>query len=69
MKQKFSSPLTAEAEHAAATAYCAQIPWMKHTLFDYELHYDHIKIFCDNTSIIHMTKNANQHSKTKNIDI
>ena len=29
------------------------------------LHYDHVKIFCDNTSTIRMTKNANQHSKTK----
>ena len=42
---------------------------MKHTLLDYDLHYDHIKIFCDNTSAIHMTKNANQHSKTKHIEI
>jgi len=42
---------------------------MKHTLLDYDLHYDHIKIFCDNTSTIHMTKNANQHSKTKHIKI
>ena len=29
----------------------------------------YIKIFCDNTSTIHMTKNANQHSKTKHIEI
>ena len=42
---------------------------MKHTLIDYDLHYDHIKIFCDNTSTIHMTKNVNQHSKTKHIEI
>ena len=28
-----------------------------------------IALFCDNTSTIHMTKNANQHSKTKHIDI
>ena len=34
---------------------------MKHPLFDNNLHYDHIKIFCDNTSAIHMTKNVNQH--------
>ena len=42
---------------------------MKHTLLDHDLHYDHVKIFCDNISTIHMTKNANQHSKTKHIDI
>ena len=42
---------------------------MKYTFLNYDLHYDHIKIFCDNTSIIHMTKNANQHSKTKHVAI
>ena len=42
---------------------------MKHTLLDYDLHFDHVKIFCDNTSTIHMSKNANQHSKTKHIEI
>jgi len=32
---------------------------MKHTLLDNDLHYDHIKIFCDNSSTIHMTNSAN----------
>jgi len=41
---------------------------MKYTLLDYDLHFDHIKIFCDNISTIHMTRNANQHSKTKHIN-
>ena len=59
---------TAEAEYVVARA-CAQVLWMKYTLFDYDLHYDHIKIYCDNTGIIHMIKNANQHSKTKHIEI
>ena len=61
--------VTTEAELVAAGACCAQVLWMKHTLIDYNLHYDHIKIFCDNTSTIHMIKNANQHSKTKHIVI
>ena len=42
---------------------------MKYTLFDYDLHYDHIKIFYNNTSTINMTKNANQHSKTNHIEV
>ena len=46
---KFGSPLTSEVEYVAAGAYCAQVLWMKHTLLDYDLHYDHIKKFCDNT--------------------
>ena len=46
-----------------------QVLWIKHTLLDYDLHYYHIKIFCDNTRIIHMIKNAIQHTKTKHIEI
>ena len=58
-KQNSVALSTAEAEYVAAGACCAQILWMKHTLLDYGLHYSHIKIFCDNTSTIRMTKNAN----------
>jgi len=54
-------------EYVAAGACCAQLD--ETYSLDYDLHYDHIKIFCDNTSTIHMTKNANQHSKTKHIEI
>ena len=68
-KQNSVAFSTAEAEYVAAWACCAQVLWMKHTLPDYDLHYDHIKIFCDNTSTIHMTRNANQHSKIKHIEI
>ncbi len=31
--------------------------------------FDHIPIKCDNTSVIHLTKNPIQHSRTKHIDI
>ena len=62
-KQNSVALSTVEAEYIAAGACCAQVLWIKHTLPNYDLHYDHIKIFCDNTSTIHMTNNANQHSK------
>ena len=55
--------------NVAAGGCCTQVLWMKHTFLDYDLHYDHIKIFCDNTNTIHVTKNANQHRKTKHIEI
>jgi len=58
-KQNFVALSTAKAEYVAAGACCAQVLWMKHTLLDYDLYYDHIKFSCDNTSTIHMTKNAN----------
>jgi len=68
-KQNSVAISTVKAEYVAARACCAQVHWMKHTLLDYDLYYDHIKIFCDNTSTIQMTKNTNQHSKTKRIEI
>ena len=61
--------LTAEAKYVAAGACYTQVLWMKHTFLDYDLYYDHIKIFCDNSSAIHMTENVNRHSNTKHIEI
>ena len=52
-----------------AEVCCTQVLWMKHILLDYDLHYDHIKIFCDNTSTVYMTKKENQYSKIKHIEI
>ena len=68
-EKNFVALSTVEAEYVTTGAYCAQVLWIKHTLLNYDLHYDHVKIFCDNSSTIHMTKNANQYSKTKHIDI
>ena len=42
---------------------------MKQQLEDFELHYDHISIKCDNTSAINLSKNSLQHSRTKHIEI
>ena len=44
-KQNSVALSTAETEYVTAGACCAQVFWMKHTLLDYDLHYDHIKIF------------------------
>ena len=68
-KQNSVALSTADAEYVATGACCAQVLWMKHTILDYDLHYDHIKIFCGNTSTIYMTKNINTHSKIKHIEI
>ena len=53
----------------AAGNCCAQILWMKHTLVDFGLSYQSVPIFYDNTSIINLTKNPIQYSRTKHIDI
>ena len=65
-KQNSVTLWTIKAEYVAAVA---QVLWMKYTLIDYDLYYDHTKIFCDNISNIHMIKNVNQYSKTKHIEI
>ena len=36
---------------------------------DYDLHFDHILINCDNTSAINLSKNPIQHWRTKHIEI
>ena len=59
-KQNSVAFSTAEAKYVTVGACCAQVFWIKHNLLDYDLRYGHIKIFCDNTSTIHMTKNTNQ---------
>ena len=68
-KQNSVALSTAEAEYVAAGSCCTQILWMKQTLEDYDLRYDHIPIRCDNTSAINLTKNPIQHSRTKHIEI
>ena len=44
-KQNSVALSTIEAEYVATRACCAQVIWMKHTLLDYDLHYNHIKYF------------------------
>ena len=68
-KQNSVALSTAEAEYVAASACCAQSLWIKSTLEDYNEKILRTPILCDNTSTVHMTKNADQHSRTKHIDI
>ena len=43
---------TAEAEYIVAGLYCARILWMKQTLSDSDLSFEHVPIKCDSTSVI-----------------
>ncbi|KAL4388940.1 hypothetical protein GQ457_09G010430 [Hibiscus cannabinus] len=60
---------TTEAEYISEGSCCAQVLWMKQQLFYYEIDVGTIPIKCDNTSVIRLTKNLIQHSKTKDIEI
>nr|GEW16158.1 retrovirus-related Pol polyprotein from transposon TNT 1-94 [Tanacetum cinerariifolium] len=53
----------------AAVSCCANILWMKSQLTDYDIIYENIPIFCDNTSAIAISNNLFLHSRTKHIDI
>ena len=41
-----------KVEYIAAGLCCAQILWMKQTLSDFGLSFEHVLIKCDNTSTI-----------------
>ncbi|GKA62224.1 hypothetical protein Tco_0761743 [Tanacetum coccineum] len=58
-----------EAEYVAAAGCCANILWMKSQLTDYDIIYEKVPIFCDNTSAIAISNNPVLHSRTKHIDI
>ena len=60
---------TTKAEYIAASLCCVQILWMKQTLSDFDLSFEHVPIKCDNTSAISISKNLMQHSRTKHIEI
>ncbi|RVW90299.1 Retrovirus-related Pol polyprotein from transposon RE2 [Vitis vinifera] len=68
-KQNSVALFTAEAEYIAADLCCAQILWMKQTLSDFNLIFEHVPIKCDNTSAINISKNPVQHSRIKHIEI
>ncbi|GKD94182.1 hypothetical protein Tco_1374019 [Tanacetum coccineum] len=54
---------------AEAAGCCAQVLWIKSQLADYDVLYDKVPIFCDNTSAIAISNNPVLHSRTKHIDI
>ena len=56
-KQNSVALFTAEVEYIAAALCCAQILWMKQTLSDFNLIFEHVPIKCDNTSTINNSKN------------
>ncbi|GJX44976.1 retrovirus-related pol polyprotein from transposon TNT 1-94 [Tanacetum coccineum] len=68
-KQSFVAMSSAEVEYVAAAGCCAQVLWIKSQLVDYDVLYDKVPIFCDNTSAIAISNNPVLHSRTKHIDI
>ena len=53
----------------AAGSCGAQVLWVKHQLRDFNVNLGCVPILCDNTSAINISKNPDQHSRTKHIEI
>ncbi|GJZ36549.1 retrovirus-related pol polyprotein from transposon TNT 1-94 [Tanacetum coccineum] len=68
-KQDCTAMSTAEAEYVSLSACCAQVIWMRTQLLDYGYKYNRILMYCDSKSVISISCNLVQHSKTKHIDI
>ncbi|GKE20153.1 hypothetical protein Tco_1431665 [Tanacetum coccineum] len=68
-KQQYVAMSSAEAEYVVVVGCCANILWMRSQLTDYDIIYEKVPIFCDNTSAIANSNNLVLHSRTKNIDI
>nr|GEU51620.1 hypothetical protein [Tanacetum cinerariifolium] len=61
--------LDRKTEYVAVAGCYAQVLWIKIQLADYDVLYDKVPIFCDNTSAIAISNNPVLHSMTKHIDI
>ncbi|GJR20371.1 hypothetical protein Tco_0968898 [Tanacetum coccineum] len=58
-----------EAEYVVAAGWYAQVMYIKSQLVDYDILYDKVPIFCDNTNAIAISNNLVLHFRTKHIDI
>ena len=58
-----------KVKYIAVSLYYVKVLWMKQTLSDFGLSFEHVPIKCDNTSVISISKNIMQYSRTKLIKI
>nr|GFC18956.1 retrovirus-related Pol polyprotein from transposon TNT 1-94 [Tanacetum cinerariifolium] len=68
-KQDCMALSTAEAKYVFLSACCAQVLWMRTQLTDYGFHFNKILIYCDSKSVIAISCNPVQHSRTKHIAV
>nr|GFD22945.1 retrovirus-related Pol polyprotein from transposon TNT 1-94 [Tanacetum cinerariifolium] len=68
-KQQYIAMSSVEAKYVAAAGCYANILWMKGQLTNYDIVYEKVPIFYDNTSAIAISNNLVLYSRTKHIDI
>ena len=60
---------TTEAEYMAMTEAIKEAIWLHGLIEDLGILQEHISVFCDSQSAIHLAKNQVHHSRTKHIDV
>nr|GEX18770.1 hypothetical protein [Tanacetum cinerariifolium] len=68
-KQNCVSISTAKSEYVVVSSYCAKVLWMRTQLMDYGFFYDKVPIYCDSKSVIAISCNLVQHTRTKHINV
>nr|GEY51515.1 retrovirus-related Pol polyprotein from transposon TNT 1-94 [Tanacetum cinerariifolium] len=68
-KQDYTMLSTMKAEYVSLFVSCAQVLWMRTQLMDYGFHFNKIPIYCDSKSVIAISCNPVQHSRTKRIAV
>jgi len=68
-KQNSVALSTAEVKYNATGSCCAQILWMKATLKDFGINFKQVPLQCDHESVVKLTNNPVQHSRTKHINV
>nr|GEV82427.1 uncharacterized mitochondrial protein AtMg00810-like [Tanacetum cinerariifolium] len=66
-KQNCTTMSSAEAEYVALSTSCVQVMWMRTQLQDYGFNYNKIPLYSDSQSVITISCNPVQHSRTKHI--
>ena len=60
---------TTEAEYMAVTEAVKEAIWLQGLLGELRIEQKHIKVHCDNQSVIHLAKNQVYNTRTKHIDV
>ncbi|KAH7852964.1 hypothetical protein Vadar_031538 [Vaccinium darrowii] len=60
---------TTEAEYMAVTEAIKEAIWLQGLVTDLGVEQEHVTVYCDSQSAIHLAKNQVHHSRTKHIDV
>ena len=68
-KQQVIAHFSTEAEHCSLAHITVEILWLQSLLKELKLHTPILVIWCDNLSVVHLTKNLIFHARTKHVEL